>query len=90
MDVLNMNPHAMPVKLKTPDGKADYATVAARRRVTLPAGHTVDINWLAQQSKIKTYDSSNSKTPLVLPQASVLPIPVPAPVPVTDTNVKAD
>lgn len=87
MDVLNMNPHTLPVKLKAADGSTDYATVAARRRVTLPKGVIVDTNWLAQQKMVKTFDSSTSKIPLVLQQAANIPVPAPAP---ANNDTKAD
>ena len=89
MDVLNMNTHQVSVKLKTPSGGVDYATVAKGRRVTLPTGYVVDTNWLATAVKIKAFENSTSKTPIELKQAAILPVPAPAPVS-SDTNVKAD
>lgn len=72
MDVLNMHLHSIPVRIKHADGTADYVTVQARRRVTLTDGAVVDTNWLAAvQTKVKTYDSTESFKPLVLVQAPV-------------------
>jgi len=72
MDVLNLNKHAVPVKLVTPDGKVDYATVAPSRRVTIPDGYKVNTNWLSQQgSKVKTFTDSKSETPMEIPQAPI-------------------
>jgi hypothetical protein len=90
MDVLNMNPHTVSVKLKTAAGKIDYATVVKGRRVTLPDGYTVDINWLAQQSRINTYEDTVSKSPIVLKQAAILAVPMPVPVVTETVNAKAD
>jgi hypothetical protein len=94
MDVLNMNQHSIQVRMKAPDGKPDYATVQARRRCSLPEGYVVDTNWQAQTPGIKTFESSQSRTPLQLAPAptsnpvqriSTLPVtPAPAPAPSAD------
>lgn len=80
MDVLNMNPHPVTVKLKTPEGQADYAHVAPKRRVTLPPGFTVDTNWLAVQPKVMTYEDHKSGTPIPLQMAPIPRVAAPAPV----------
>jgi len=99
MDVQNLNRHAIPAKLVAPDGSADYVTVQAGRRVTLPDGYTVDSNWLALTPKVRAYTDASSKTPISLkgaqPQidlAQVAKITVgAAPAPAqTNPDVKAD
>lgn len=75
MDVLNMNPHSVSVKLLTDTGKTDYATVAAGRRVTLPEHCTVDRNWLAQAVRVKAFPNATTEDHIVLTMA---PLTAPA------------
>lgn len=69
MDVLNMNAFPVTPRIKDGAGGIDYAHVAAKRRVALPPGFTVDPSWLADQENVFTYANSESKTALSLAAA---------------------
>jgi hypothetical protein len=70
MDILNMNLHQVSVRCKDEKGNIDFVTVAARRRITLPGYLVVDTNWLATQTKIKTFADTKSSIKLDLQQAT--------------------
>ncbi len=65
MDVLNMNPFPVhPRIIKDETGEIDSINVMAKRRVEVPVGYSVDMNWLAGMEKVTVFANRTSTTPI--------------------------
>jgi hypothetical protein len=63
MDVLNMNQHPVFPRVIAPDGSHDSICVAPKRRVTIPEGYSIDLNWIGSQPNVSAFDNRSAKNP---------------------------